>query len=341
MVTLLLTAFGSGGSSTAEPPIPLDAVADATALSPQPRVLATIGNLHLQLPVAARVADRDRVPRHERRLALAAAGRAAGERGPPRPALAPRSPVQRQRRPRAGTSSRAGPPGRTSLDVGAAPGTDVYAPVEGSVVAVGDLVIGGRNVGSRIDLRPSRSPSVMVSVLNVQPDPAIAVGSPVLAASSKLGTAVNLAAVEKQALAAHASARRQQRLDRRLPLAGLAALEPGRRMRILFVGDVVGRPGRDAVEELLGAPGAPRRRRLHRQRRERRERHRRHPATRRPAARRGSGRNHARQPHVAPRGDRPVSRNLDRGRQAGQLPDRRAGTRSHRRHRRATGLASP
>ena len=76
--------------------------------------------------------------------------------------------------------------------------------MQGSVVAVSDLIVGGRRVGSRIDLRPSRSPSVMVSVLHVKPDPAITVGSPVLAASSKLGTAVDLAAVETQALAAHA-----------------------------------------------------------------------------------------------------------------------------------------
>ena len=44
----------------------------------------------------------------------------------------------------------------------------------------------------------------MVSVLNVRPDPSIAVGTPVVAAASKLGTAVDVAAVEKQALAAHA-----------------------------------------------------------------------------------------------------------------------------------------
>jgi hypothetical protein len=80
----------------------------------------------------------------------------------------------------------------------------VYAPVKGSVIAVSDLVIGGKRVGSRIDLRPSEAPSVMVSVMNVKPDPAIVVGTPVLAATSKLGTAVDIAAVEEQALAAHA-----------------------------------------------------------------------------------------------------------------------------------------
>jgi len=90
------------------------------------------------------------------------------------------------------------------IDVGTPAGTDVYSPVAGSVVAVTKLVIGGKRVGSRIDLRPTRAPSVMVSVLNVKPDPAIAVGTPVLAATSKLGTAVNVAAVEQQALAAHA-----------------------------------------------------------------------------------------------------------------------------------------
>jgi hypothetical protein len=43
----------------------------------------------------------------------------------------------------------------------------------------------------------------MVSVTNVRPDPSITVGTPVLAASSKLGTAVDVAAVETQALASH------------------------------------------------------------------------------------------------------------------------------------------
>ena len=39
------------------------------------------------------------------------------------------------------------------------------------------------------------------------PDPSLAVGSPVLASSSKLGSVVDVAAVERQALAKHARAR--------------------------------------------------------------------------------------------------------------------------------------
>jgi hypothetical protein len=44
---------------------------------------------------------------------------------------------------------------------------------------------------------------VIVSVTHVDPDPSLAVGSAVLASSSKLGTVTNIAAVERQALAAH------------------------------------------------------------------------------------------------------------------------------------------
>jgi hypothetical protein len=203
LVTLFLTAFGSGSSAPPAQPITLASPADAQALRPPPRVLATIGNLHIQLPVAA------------------AALTAIGFHGMSDGSLS-LQPVGRQAN--AGILARlwhriagsgndstrwyqlqGSTAGTNELDVGTAPGNDVYAPVQGTVVAVSDLVIGGREVGSRIDLRPSRSPSVMVSVLHVKPDPAITVGSPVLAASSKLGTAVDLASAEKQALASHAA----------------------------------------------------------------------------------------------------------------------------------------
>jgi hypothetical protein len=202
IATLMLTAFGSGGSASAEPPIALASSADATALRPPPRVLATIGNLHIQLPVAA--ASLTAIGFHgmnDGSLSLQPVGRQANAGILARlwHRIAGSGNDSTRWYQLEGTTA-----GTNALDVGAAPGTDVYAPVQGSVVAVSDLIVGGRQVGSRIDLRPSRSPSVMVSVLHVKPDPAITVGSPVLAASSKLGTAVDLAAVETQALAAHA-----------------------------------------------------------------------------------------------------------------------------------------
>jgi hypothetical protein len=203
-VTLLLTAFGTGGSSGGREPGTLAAVPTSSdaAVRPQPQALATVGNLGFQLPVAA--ASLTAIGFHgssDGSLPLQPVGRQANE-----------GLLARLWRHIAGTSRdwprwyqlEGGPPGTNMLDVGTPPGTDVYAPVAGYVVAVTKLVIGGKRVGSRIDLRPTRAPSVMVSVMNVRPDPVIAVGTPVLAASSKLGTAVDVAAVEEQALEEHA-----------------------------------------------------------------------------------------------------------------------------------------
>jgi hypothetical protein len=68
-------------------------------------------------------------------------------------------------------------------------------------------VIDGKAFGSRIDVRPSAAPSLIVQLSHVEPDPSLAVGSPVLASSSKLGTVVDVAVVERQALARYARAR--------------------------------------------------------------------------------------------------------------------------------------
>lgn len=203
LVTLLLTAFGSGSSRTAVPIVVETAPsASAQAVRPRPQMLATIGNLQIQLPVAAPALTA--IGFHgssDGSLSLQPVGRQANEGILAR--LWRRIAGARRDTPR-WYQLEGGPPGTNVLDVGTAPGTDVYAPVDGSVVAVRKLVVGGKRVGSRIDVRPSKSPSVMVSVMHVRPDPAIAVGMPVLAASSKLGTAADVAAVEEQALAAHA-----------------------------------------------------------------------------------------------------------------------------------------
>jgi hypothetical protein len=204
LVTLLFTAFGSSGSSYVAAPIAIETVssADAAAVRPRPQVLASIGNLRVQLPVAAGALTA--IGFHgsgDGSLSLQPVGRQANEGLLAR--LWRRIAGNGRQSPR-WYQLEGGPAGTNVLDVGTAPGTDVYAPVKGSVIAVSDLVIGGKRVGSRIDLRPSEAPSVMVSVENVRPDPAIVVGTPVLAATSKLGTAVDIASVEKQALAAHA-----------------------------------------------------------------------------------------------------------------------------------------
>lgn len=87
-----------------------------------------------------------------------------------------------------------------ALAVGASPGTDVFAPVDGTVVAIRDEVVSGTVVGSQVELRPSSAPSLVVVVGNVRPDPNLAVGANVAAGSSKLGTVADVTFVETPAL---------------------------------------------------------------------------------------------------------------------------------------------
>jgi hypothetical protein len=97
-----------------------------------------------------------------------------------------------------------GGPLRT-LDVGAVAGTDVYAPADGTIVAIRDQIVSGRVVGSEIELRPGLAPSLVVSIQNVRPDPALSVGANVVAGKSKLGTVTNISRHEQQALAKFAA----------------------------------------------------------------------------------------------------------------------------------------
>jgi hypothetical protein len=92
-------------------------------------------------------------------------------------------------------------PATSVLDVGAAPGTDVYAPVDGTVVGIHDFVISGRRMGSRIDLQPADAPSLFVSLTHLRADPALTVGAAVTSATSKIGTVLDFSRVERQALA--------------------------------------------------------------------------------------------------------------------------------------------
>ena len=91
-------------------------------------------------------------------------------------------------------------PANTALDVGAAAGTDVYSPVDGTVVGLTPYVINGRKVGA-IDIQPLADPSAVVSVTQLRPDPALEVGDSLAAATSRIGTVADLAEFEQQALA--------------------------------------------------------------------------------------------------------------------------------------------
>jgi len=197
LMTLLLTAFGSSSAGSPQP------LAESSVLPggrPQPQVVATVGTLRLQLPVAQSAVTA--VGYHRTSpgaLDLQPVGRQGNAGlltrvwnrivGTPRERL-----VWFQL-----SGSRG--PGTSALNVGAAPGTDVYAPVDGTVVAITDYVVANRTYGARIDIRPNDAPSLVVSLTHLRPDPALTVGSPVTAPNSKVGIVLELSRVERQALA--------------------------------------------------------------------------------------------------------------------------------------------
>jgi hypothetical protein len=89
----------------------------------------------------------------------------------------------------------------TALDVGAAPRTDVYAPVDGMIAGITDFVLNGDTRGMRIDIRPLNAPALIVSVTRLRADPVLTVGAPVTAGSTRLGAVLDLSGLERQALA--------------------------------------------------------------------------------------------------------------------------------------------
>ncbi len=92
--------------------------------------------------------------------------------------------------------------GRTSaIDVGAPVGSDVYSPVDGTVVAIRPFVVEGKTYGSEIDIQPQTAPSLVVAVTQLVSDPALTVGTSIVSGATKLGRVADLAAVERQSLA--------------------------------------------------------------------------------------------------------------------------------------------
>jgi hypothetical protein len=199
LVTLLLSAFGGSGSP-AQAPAPASASRLLPAGPPLPEVVARVGTLHLQLPISqSRVTAIGYQGGSTGSLAVSPLGRQAnegvlkrlvhaifgGSSGHPRWYQLP------------GGQG----PSLSALDVGAAAGTDVYSPVDGTIVAIDDVVLNAAAYGSRIDIQPSGAPSLVVSVSHVRVDPSLVIGSPVTAAGSKLGSVVDFTHAERQALA--------------------------------------------------------------------------------------------------------------------------------------------
>lgn len=199
VVSLLFTAFGGGVSRA---PVSLAAASLASVQTsaqtrPYPEIVAVRGPVRLQLPVSQpRVTAIGYHAADDGAMTLAPSGHQANE-----------GLVQRLLHSVFG-GGEGGPSwyqldGNTTsaLDVGAPVGTNVYAPVDGTVVAITPYVVRGRRYGSRIDIQPQNAPSVVVSVTQLRVDPSLTVGSAVVSGARKLGTVVDLSRVEQQALA--------------------------------------------------------------------------------------------------------------------------------------------
>jgi len=195
-VALGLTAFG-GAPAQRSFVIPRQSQATVAQTRPTPEIVALRGPVRLQLPISqSRLTAIGYHAADDGALSLQPVGRQANE-----------GLVQRVVHGIFGGGG--GSPkwyqlggGTTSaLDVGAPVGSDVYSPVDGTVVAIRPFVVEGKNYGSEIDIQPQTAPSLVVAVTQLVADPALTVGTPVVSGATKLGRVADLAAVERQALA--------------------------------------------------------------------------------------------------------------------------------------------
>jgi hypothetical protein len=74
------------------------------------------------------------------------------------------------------------------VTVGALPGTEVYAPIDGKVLTISDYVVDGEQRGVLVQLQPLGDGSTVVVLRNLDPASDLAVGTTVSQSVTKLGT---------------------------------------------------------------------------------------------------------------------------------------------------------
>ena len=195
--TLIVTAFGEGSPEMIPQTLPPPASRLLPGGPPTPMTVALRGSLRVQIPIQqTRVTAIGYHSSADGALTLTALGRQGNEGVLARVA----------HKLFGGSHGRfvyyqLGGGEKDVLDVGAAPDTDVYAPVDGTVVGITPYILNGQEYGARIDVQPTAAPSLVVSLTQLTPDAALTVGSTVAASSTKVGRIIDLSGVEKQALA--------------------------------------------------------------------------------------------------------------------------------------------
>jgi len=197
LVALGLTAFNAPSVVRTSGLIPRQSQAAAAQTRPPTEIVAQRGSLSLQLPISqSRLTAIGYHSADDGALSLDPVGHQANE-----------GLVQRIVHGIFGGGGgtprwyQLGGGGTSALDVGAPIGSDVYSPVNGTVVAIRPLVVEGKGYGNEIDIQPQTAPSLVVAVTQLVADPALTVGTSVVSGATKLGRVANLAAVERQALA--------------------------------------------------------------------------------------------------------------------------------------------
>jgi hypothetical protein len=195
VIALVLSAFG--GSARPVTPLQMVKAAVSTQTKPFPQIVALHGVVRLQMPIAQ--TQSTAIGYHsssDGAMVLSPVGHQANE-----------GVVQKVFHKIFGGGGghpnwyRLGGGSTSALDVGAAPGTSVYAPVDGTVVGVTPYIVAGHRFGSRIDIQPQSAPSLVVSVTQLRADPSLSVGTNVVSGATRVGVVVDLAKVERQALA--------------------------------------------------------------------------------------------------------------------------------------------
>jgi hypothetical protein len=201
LITLLVSAFGAGRSSSPQRSLgPAPATRLLPSGPPSPQVIALEGALRVQLPVA-----QSRLTK----IGYHATGDGAVALQPVGSQANPGTLTRLARHVFGGGGAGARwyqlpggeGPGTAALDIGAMPGTDVYSPVDGTLIGLTPYIVNGRRYGSEIEIQPTGAPGFVVAVTHVKPDPSLTVGSSVAAGTSKLGILLDFSKVEEQALA--------------------------------------------------------------------------------------------------------------------------------------------
>ncbi len=200
VVTISLAAFGPGDNASYQAAPPAQASRLLPSGPPSPQVVALGGQLRIQLPISQnRITAIGYHGGTDGALALDPVGTQANQ-----------GVFQRLWHAVVGNSASklrwyqlsggTGAP-TSAVDIGAAAGTDVYAPVDGTIVALAPFVLDGKPRGYRLEIQPSNAPSTVLVLTRLKEDPALTVGTSVVAGSTKIGTVLDLSRIERQALA--------------------------------------------------------------------------------------------------------------------------------------------